>query len=336
MVAVGVDWESKIVWLALLGALAASWSGLALYAGALTRRAKLETAGPRSMHAAPLPTGAGIVAIPIVLAVANLGAEFHLQVLVLVGAACLTAVSWLDDMMKLPAAPRLLVHTAIVATCVYQLSPELRVVPWMPLVLERLLEAAAWLWFVNLFNFMDGIDGLAGSEAVAIAIGFLFIAGLVGVQGASIWLAAAILAVMLGYLRWNWPPARLMMGDAGSIPLGFLLGWLVLELTLARYWASALILPLYFCVDATLTLLGRLRRGARPSEAHREHFYQRAALGCGSHRPVVVVVSIANCFLLCAAIVALRWELLGIALAIIVNVLLVHRLKKMSHQPNQL
>jgi UDP-N-acetylmuramyl pentapeptide phosphotransferase/UDP-N-acetylglucosamine-1-phosphate transferase len=332
MAAVSVDWANKIVWLALSGALAATWSGLALYANALTRRARLEATGPRSMHAAPLPTGAGIVVMPVVLAIASFGAASDLQVLVLVGAACLTLVSWLDDMVKLPAAPRLLVHAAVVGACTYHLSPDLRAFPWMPLLLERLLEAGAWLWFINLFNFMDGIDGLAGSEAVAIAMGFILLAGFIDVQGASVWMAAAILATMLGYLRWNWPPARLMMGDAGSVPLGFLLGWLMLQLALAGYWVSALILPLYFCADATLTLLGRLRRGFRLSEPHREHFYQRAALGCGSHRPVVVEVLIGNCFLLIAAVIALRWDLLGFALAIAANLVLLHRLANMARQ----
>ena len=103
-----------------------------------------------------------------------------------------------------------------------------------------------------------------------------------------------IAASAAGYLFWNWHPAKVFMGDFGSIPLGFLLGWLMLDLALAGQWAAGLILPLYFVADATFTLLARARRGERLWQAHRQHFYQRAVLGGATPSGVVWRVGAAN------------------------------------------
>src|SRR6202034_2619980 len=102
--------------------------------------------------------------------------------------------------------------------------------------------------------------------------------------------AAAIAAAALGFLVWNWAPARIFMGDVGSIPLGYALGYLLLEIARRGWWKAALILPLYFLADATLTLLRRLARGERVWQAHREHFYQRAVQRGLGHAAVVTRV----------------------------------------------
>src|SRR4029079_9862702 len=107
-----------------------------------------------------------------------------------------------------------------------------RVFPVLPVAAERLLAGLAWLWFINLFNFMDGIDGLAGSEAIAVALGYLLLASVAGLDSPLRPLALIVAASAAGYLVWNWHPAKVFMGDAGAIPLGFLLGWLMLDLAL--------------------------------------------------------------------------------------------------------
>jgi UDP-N-acetylmuramyl pentapeptide phosphotransferase/UDP-N-acetylglucosamine-1-phosphate transferase len=171
------------------------------------------------------------------------------------------------------------------------------------------------LWFINLFNFMDGIDGLAGSEAVAVAIGYLAVVAFAGLDDPFWRLALVIAAAAGGYLFWNWHPAMVFMGDAGSIPLGFLLGWLMLDLALAGAWAAGLILPLYFVADATLTLLQRARRGATPWQAHREHFYQRAVLGGATPSGLVWRVGAANAALVALALFSVRHPLPALAAA---------------------
>jgi UDP-N-acetylmuramyl pentapeptide phosphotransferase/UDP-N-acetylglucosamine-1-phosphate transferase len=201
----------------------------------------------------------------------------------------------------------------------------MRALPFLPLMLDRLVLGIAWLWFINLFNFMDGIDGLAGSETIAIALGYIALLTFAGLDGPLWWLALIIAAAAVGYLFWNWHPAKVFMGDAGSIPLGFLLGWLMIDLAFKGHWPAAVILPLYFAADATFTLLKRGLRGETPWKAHREHFYQRAVLGGATPSGVVRRVSAANVVLLSLAVLSMTRPALALAAAgLAVAGLLIH------------
>jgi UDP-N-acetylmuramyl pentapeptide phosphotransferase/UDP-N-acetylglucosamine-1-phosphate transferase len=156
-----------------------------------------------------------------------------------------------------------------------------------------------WVWWVNVFNFMDGIDGIAGSEAAIIASGLVLLA-IFGrpADPALAYLAATMTGAVIGFLIWNWSPARIFLGDVGSAPLGYLTGFLLLRVALEGHWKLALILPLYFLADATITLGRRLLRGERVWQAHREHFYQLAARGGLSHAAVVRRVIAADVMLI--------------------------------------
>ena len=121
----------------------------------------------------------------------------------------------------------------------------------VPTWLEKAFLFFGWLWFVNLFNFMDGIDGISGVETLGICAGLLLLSSLHELPAAMPWHALTVASAMVGFLWWNRPPARIFLGDVGSVPIGFILGWLLLELALAGYWASALILPSYYVCDAT-------------------------------------------------------------------------------------
>jgi UDP-N-acetylmuramyl pentapeptide phosphotransferase/UDP-N-acetylglucosamine-1-phosphate transferase len=166
------------------------------------------------------------------------------------------------------------------------------------------LSGVAWLWFVNLFNFMDGIDGLAGSETAAIGLGAVLLAsiGAVGVVPGA--LGLVLVGAALGFLLWNWQPAKIFLGDVGSIPLGYLIGWLLLALAAQGHWVAALLLPGYYLADASLTLARRLMRGERIWQAHREHFYQHAVRQGRSHAQVVLAISITNGGLLILALIS--------------------------------
>jgi UDP-N-acetylmuramyl pentapeptide phosphotransferase/UDP-N-acetylglucosamine-1-phosphate transferase len=156
-----------------------------------------------------------------------------------------------------------------------------------------------WIWWINLFNFMDGIDGLAGSEAAAIGAGLLLFGSVgAGADSALQALAAAVIGAAVGFLVWNWAPAGVFLGDVGSVPLGYLLGFLLLGLAVRGYWKIALVLPLYFLADATITLARRLLRGERVWEAHREHFYQQAVRRGLGHAAVVERVVAADLVLI--------------------------------------
>jgi UDP-N-acetylmuramyl pentapeptide phosphotransferase/UDP-N-acetylglucosamine-1-phosphate transferase len=168
------------------------------------------------------------------------------------------------------------------------------------------LIGLAWLWLINLTNFMDGIDGLAGAQGAAVALGYVAVMlwpfSAVPVVTPNLVLAIAMAGACLGYLIWNWHPARIFMGDAGSIPLGFLTGWLLLDLAMQGKVIAAVVLPLTFIADASVTLMRRLFAGAMPWRPHRTHFYQRAVSGGASPRIVVASFALANAALIGLAI----------------------------------
>jgi UDP-N-acetylmuramyl pentapeptide phosphotransferase/UDP-N-acetylglucosamine-1-phosphate transferase len=309
-----------------------SYAAIGAYVRAMRASGRLHPANARSMHTRPVPVGAGVAFVPPVLLAWFLAPPSLSPAEVALIAACagLTLLSWLDDLVGMPPAPRLAAHALAVGWCLFQLAPDLRAMPWMPLALERLVEAAAWIWFVNLFNFMDGIDGLAGSEAVALALGYVLVAALAGLGDPSAPLALLILAAMSAYLVWNWHPARVFMGDSGSIPMGFLTGWLLLDLALNGMLAAAIILPMYFWADASLTLAKRLMRGQLPYRPHRDHYYQRATLAWGDHRPVVLRVAAFNGLLLALALLSTGFPVLALLLALTGTALFLARLDHLA------
>jgi UDP-N-acetylmuramyl pentapeptide phosphotransferase/UDP-N-acetylglucosamine-1-phosphate transferase len=302
----------------VLAALVA-WALVGLYVRALSASNRFDQPNQRSMHTVAIPSGAGVavVATVVIVLLASQGsAPERIHVLLLVAFAVLAALSWVDDHHRLTPGVRLAAHALAVAVLLGVLAPDQRVVPALPLFAERFAMGIAWLWFINLFNFMDGIDGLAGSETMAIAMGYYLVAAAAGPDTPLAQLALVTAGACAGYLVWNWHPAKVFMGDAGSIPLGFLLGWLMIDLAFGGHWAAALILPLYFGADATLTLCKRLQRGEKPWQPHREHVYQRAVLGGATPPAVVWRVNAVNALLIVLAVLSTRFPLLSLVVAV--------------------
>ncbi len=300
-------------WWAILaasaGAFAVSWAGTMALIRALRRGAILDRPNERSSHSVAVPRGGGIAVVATffiawtLLAQAGIGGvEVYW---ILAAALGLAAVSWIDDLRGLSALVRLPIHIAAVVIGLTAIGGQGAVFqgllpPWLDLVVAGFL----WVWFLNLFNFMDGIDGLAAGEAVTIAVGLVVVSATAGGGGGGAYHAATLGAAVLGFWWWNAAPARIFLGDVGSVPLGFVLGWLLLTAAAQGFWAPAVILPLYFLADATLTLLRRLARGERVWKAHREHFYQLAVGNGLSHAAVVRAVMVANGGLVLLALVA--------------------------------
>ncbi len=295
----------------------------------LLRRAVLDRPNERSSHRVPTPRGAGLALIPLLLlAWALLARRWALpgeEAWVLAAALGLMLLSFLDDLRGLGPALRLLLHLAAVILGLGALPADFALSGgWLPQWADLLLAGLAWLWLTELTNFMDGIDGITGVEVGAAALGLALVAAL-GLAPPELGLHALLLfGALLGFLAWNWPPAAIFLGDSGSVPLGYLLGWLLLQACHAGLWPLALILPLYYWADATWTLLARARRGEKVWQAHRSHFYQRAA-GQGPHGPVLLAVLLADLVLLALGLWALspagRWPALGGALLTVLALL---------------
>jgi len=275
----------------------------------LRRASVLDRPNERSSHAIPTPRGGGIAVVAaslaawLVLIAAGMAPLSLLAVTA--GAAMLALISWLDDLRGLSPAVRFGAQCAAVALGAVALPQGAVFQGWLPAGLDMTAAALLWVWFVNLYNFMDGIDGIAGSETAAIGIGLaLFAIAGIGNDPALAAPAAVIAAAAIGFLVWNWAPARIFLGDVGSVPLGYLLGFLLLAAASRGYWKLALILPLYFLADATITLLRRLLRGERVWLPHREHFYQQAVRRGLGHAAVVRRVIAADAILIASGLVA--------------------------------
>ena len=322
-------------WLVLLATCVAvtiaTWAATWAVLRCLIRFQIYDRPNARSSHDLPRPRGGGLALVPVLLiawiaAVAWFGAAPPGLWVVIPAAAVLAGVSWIDDLKNLPVALRLAVQALVVGFGVATFGETGLVFQGLlPPFLDRLAAALMWLWFVNLFNFMDGIDGIAGVEAGSLGIGLVLAGAIAGWPGPGLALPALLAAAILGFLAWNWAPAKLFLGDVGSVPLGYLLGWLLLSAAANGAWAAALILPLYYLADATITLIKRALRGAKVWRAHREHFYQRAVQGGASHAWVARQVLACNVILAILAAIATGarpWPAVAAA-AIAVTLLLV-------------
>ena len=185
------------------------------------------------------------------------------------------------------------------------LPADIRVVPIFPFWLERAAELLALLWFINLVNFMDGIDWITVAEVVPVS-GALAVFGMCGALPESGTLVAAgLCGATIGFAPFNRPVARLFLGDVGSLPIGLLLGWLLVLLAGQGHLAAAVLLPLYYLEDATITLFRRLFAGEPIMQAHRSHYYQRAKdAGIGNYRIVGRIFAV-NVILVALAAVTL-------------------------------
>ena len=291
------------------GVAAATALAVALVHRILVARAVLDAPNDRSSHTRPTPRGGGIgvlaILLPAWLALLALDATPDWRGFLVPAAAFgLALVSWRDDVVGLEALPRLLAHIGAAAIGLAALpGPVFQGL--LPAWLDAILAVIAWVWFVNLCNFMDGIDGMAGVETAALGAGAFAVLTAGGVAADILPLQALALgAAALGFLAHNWQPARLFLGDVGSVPLGFLAGYLLLSLAGHGHWLPALILALYYLADATLTLARRALAGEKVWLAHRRHFYQRAVQRGRSHATVAGAVAGADLALMALAALA--------------------------------
>lgn len=268
-------------------------------------RSLVDVPNERSSHETPTPRGGGVAIVLTFLSglplLAWTGLLAYPVMIGLAGAGALVAwVGFLDDRGHIPAGWRLLAHFVSAAWVLAWLGG----VPALPYFghsvtfgwFDLVLFALYLVWLLNLYNFMDGIDGIAGVEATTVCIGGALLYWLAAPE-LSGWAAPLLLlSAVLGFLVWNFPPAKIFMGDAGSGFLGLTLGAMSIDgawKSPAFFW-SWLILLAVFVVDATMTLFRRVYRGEKFYVAHRSHAYQYASRELRSHRRVTVAVGLIN------------------------------------------
>lgn len=295
-----------------------SFAGTRAVAAVLVRRAVLDRPNHRSSHAAPTPRGGGIAVVAALIAgwvVAAFvgGGPGTIGVVPMLCAVGLAVVSFADDLRSLPATPRLLAQALAVALGLWAIGGQGAFAAFLPAPLDLGLTALCWLWFINLVNFMDGIDGITGVETISVTAGLVLLAMAGMAAQALVGPALALAAASAGFLIWNWHPARVFLGDVGSVPIGYALGLLLVAHAAGDSGngvalTQAFLLPLVYVVDASLTLARRLRRGERPTEAHREHVYQRAVQGGMPPGTVCLRIAAANAVLLALALFLAPWN----------------------------
>ena len=276
--AAGPDLATGLVLSALAPAVLAALvsAGITWLSMPLLQRYALARPNARSSHRIPTPQGGGIAVIAATLLVAAAWTYGALS-LPLIGSAVLIAmVGLVDDIRPLPVLLRLALQAAAVAAIIFTAPETARIVPALPLALERGLILLAGIWFVNLVNFMDGLDLMTVAEVVPVTAALALLGWFGDLSPSAALLATALCGAMLGFAPFNRPAARVFLGDVGSLPIGLLLGWCLLELAWHGQPAAALLLPAYYLADATITLFRRMIRRERFWSAHRAHFYQRA------------------------------------------------------------
>ena len=286
----------------------------------LLARYALARPNARSSHRIPTPQGAGIAVITATLTVAGATiacatrTDVNIPAMLFAATVFIALLGVADDIKSIPVLPRLMVQALAVGAILFTASDDLRIVPACPLWIERGVLLLAGLWFVNLVNFMDGLDWMTVAETVPIAGALLALGWLGKFPASATILAAALGGSMIGFAPFNRPVAKIFLGDVGSLPIGLLLGWCLLQLAYQQELAAALLLPLYYLSDATMTLLRRLVRREPFWAAHRSHFYQRATDNGFTVMRVVSEVFVLNLVLAALAIASIAEDSIVISI----------------------
>lgn len=320
---------------------ALSYLGVGIFRRWSSNKGLFDIPNERSSHREPVPRGGGVVIVGLCLSLYILIAFFYRDALswgYLAAAVLIAVISWLDDLYSVPIVWRLLVHCLAATLLIWDVGYWREV--YLPVaavtVTVGVLGAAItgiWLvWIINAYNFMDGIDGLAATQAITAGLGWMAIGHFLGLSGIYLF-CGVIAAASAGFLVHNWNPARIFMGDVGSAFLGFTFAAMPLIVgrssdQFSPYLAFAGVLILWpFVFDTLLTLIIRLARGERVWKAHREHLYQRLVIKGSRHSVVTLVYGIGALLITAVTVLDIREsgisDLLPVLATVVFTLLLV-------------
>ena len=296
------------------------------YIALASRFAWFDLPNHRSSHSKPTPGAGGIpmvVVFLLLMAFQFISGHLSLAVFVVMalGGVPLVIVSAWDDFKPVSAGVRFMLQALACSVAVVTLLQG----HWVVLQgVEIPLNGWVWpiavfaaLWMVNLFNFMDGIDGLAAIEGISLFAGLAVIHAVLSQDAGALSVLTTLVACVLGFICWNWAPARVFMGDVGSVFLGYVFVAVSLWGIGEGWWTvwTPIILSAAFWVDATVTLMCRVRRGQKVYEAHRSHAYQRLSRRWGSHGRVSALYGVVNgVWLFPIAFMVTAWPAYGLGL----------------------
>jgi Fuc2NAc and GlcNAc transferase len=266
------------------------------------RSSLLDIPNARSSHEVPTPRGGGL-AIVIVIALATCmsvfiaGTQVSHAICLLFAIVAYGVLGWQDDKHDLSALSRFLVQVLVALSCtLYLIWSGIMLMPATIIEFILVFLAVLWItWLVNLYNFMDGIDGISGVETLVLGVVVSYWFASLAMPGLAV-ISIAAAGAALGFLRWNWSPAKIFMGDVGSLALG---GFFAIIALIGHYsagipFSAFTVLYAVYLVDATITLLGRMMRKEKWWQAHRSHYYQRAVQSGLSHAQVSLGIMLIN------------------------------------------
>ena len=249
----------------------------------------------RSSHKKPIALGAGIIIIPYIVFYSLIN-NYVWNINILSCLSILFFISIWDDIKNIKPLPRLFFHFIAIALYVLlYLNPQIQQIYGYDKIIKYVFSIfliVGITWFINAFNFMDGINGITSVEVISICLSLIFINFFLDKE-INI-LVFSILIIVSIFCYFNWSPASIFLGDSGSIPLGFITIFLLAELALEGMWVAALILPLYYLMDTGITLLKRVYQKKKFWNAHKEHFYQQAIQSGFSHSYVSLKLILIN------------------------------------------
>ncbi|MFU7500684.1 MAG: UDP-phosphate alpha-N-acetylglucosaminyltransferase [Candidatus Tisiphia sp.] len=285
---------------------------------------------PRRVHSRITPRGGGL-AIVIVVIIALIAYEYFstktlinsIKIVPLL--LIISTISFLDDLISIPIFVRLIFHIICSTIAIFLfLSPVVLFHHELPLYIDFVLSIIGLIVFLNIYNFLDGIDGISGTESIHLSITILILCYLksdiiININFIIV-LNIIILACSIGFLIFNWHPAKIFLGDVGSISLGFLLGLclLLISASSVHLFVASSIASLYYLADGGLTILIRLVNKEKIWQPHLKHFFQKAVRNGKSHKEVVSRIIICNILLMVLSIISLYFPLLSIIFAILV------------------
>ena len=249
----------------------------------------------RSNHKKPISLGGGIIIIPLIIFYSFLN-NYVWSLNILLSILMLFLISIWDDIKNIKPLPRLFFHFLAMAIYVflylYPQTEEDFVYNKNIIFFSSVILIFGLVWFINAFNFMDGINGITSIQVMSICLSLIVLDYLINKEFNI--LAFSVLIPILVFCYFNWTPASIFLGDAGSIPLGFIMIFLLIEFSLKGMWVSSAILPLFYLMDTSITLIKRIYKRQRFWEAHRDHFYQQAVKNGFSHTYVCLKLLLTN------------------------------------------